>query len=190
MESRGNAPTYTEQGRNYVRGSLNWGPTTLLNAVYKTYGWWTMRRNSYDQAFHTYSLEWTEDWMRIYVDSRLHHLLDLRFNKPFWQRGDFPDVVQNGSNIVALQNPWAANATVANAAPFDQDFYLILNVAVGGTNGWFPDERGDKPWINNARTAMADFAKAQDKWYSTWPQGAEIDDRAMIIDSVKMWEQC
>jgi hypothetical protein len=172
MESRGNAPTYTEQGRNYVRGSLNWGPTTLLNAVYKTYGWWTMRRNSYDQAFHTYSLEWTED------------------NKPFWQRGDFPDVVQNGSNIVALQNPWAANATVANAAPFDQDFYLILNVAVGGTNGWFPDERGDKPWINNAHTAMADFAKAQDQWYSTWPQGSEIDDRAMIIDSVKMWEQC
>ena len=26
-----------------------------------------------------------------------------------------------------------------NNAPFDQNFYLILNVAVGGTNGYFPD---------------------------------------------------
>ena len=29
-------------------------------------------------------------------------------------------------------------------------FYLILDVAVGGTNGWFPDGAGDKPWLNGA----------------------------------------
>jgi hypothetical protein len=28
------------------------------------------------------------------------------------------------------------------------EFYLILNVAVGGTNGWFPDVQGDKPWLD------------------------------------------
>jgi hypothetical protein len=25
-----------------------------------------------------------------------------------------------------------------------------MNVAVGGTNGWFPDGQGDKPWLNQA----------------------------------------
>lgn len=32
-------------------------------------------------------------------------------------------------------------------APFDQEFYLVINVAVGGINGFFPDMRG-KPWNN------------------------------------------
>lgn len=29
--------------------------------------------------------------------------------------------------------------------------------------------------------AMSDFAKKQDDWYSTWPQGDDIDDRALIV---------
>jgi hypothetical protein len=28
-------------------------------------------------------------------------------------------------------------------------FYLILNVAVGGTNGWFPDGP-EKPWLDGS----------------------------------------
>jgi hypothetical protein len=47
------------------------------------------------------------------------------------------------------------NGTGGNAAPFDQDFYLIMNVAVGGTNGWFPDGQGDKPWLNHAGSASS-----------------------------------
>jgi hypothetical protein len=77
-------------------------------------------------------------------------------------------------------------------------FYLILDVAVGGTNGWFPDGAGNKPWLNGAlggffyyywlglitdhcasmyADAMQTFAQAEDKWYKTWP-GSE-EDRAM-----------
>jgi hypothetical protein len=29
--------------------------------------------------------------------------------------------------------------------------------------------------------AMSDFAKKQSDWYSTWPQGSQIDDRAFIV---------
>ncbi|KAI4521060.1 concanavalin A-like lectin/glucanase [Schizophyllum commune Loenen D] len=184
MESRGNGPRYKHQGTNYVRGSLNWGPLTWLSSVYKTYGWWTRRLGTYDQDFHTYSLEWTEDFIRIYVDTRLHHMLELKLNEPFWDRGDYPAVVQNGTDSVALENPWV-NGTMA--APFDQEFYLILNLAVGGTNGWFPDEDG-KPWLDGSETAMRDFIKHKDKWYPTWPES--VEDRAFIIDSVKMWQQC
>ncbi|KAF9264998.1 glycoside hydrolase family 16 protein [Marasmius fiardii PR-910] len=198
MEARGNGQSYPRQGTNYVRGSLNWGPTLWLNAVAKTYGWWKMRRGSYDSDFHTYTLEWTPKFMqvfffffplptfrrRIYVDTRLHHLFETKLNEDFWDRGEFPAVIQNGSEVINLSNPWV-NGT--KAAPFDQRFYLILNVAVGGTNGWFPDGN-EKPWLNGATTAMRDFLLAKDQWYPSWPEN--LEKRAFVIDYVKMWQLC
>lgn len=68
---------------------------------------------------------------------------------------------------------------------------------MGGTNGWFPDGAGDKPWLNGALSAlrfkgidddldqspfadaMQQFAQAQDQWSATWPESDE--DRAMIV---------
>lgn len=185
VESRGNGLQYTARGSNYVQGSLNWGPTTFLNGVSNSYSWWTERRRSFGSSFRTYALEWTDKWLRIYVDNRLHTLLDIKFNEPFFERGQFPEVIFDGSNPVALQNPWI-NGT--NATPFDQDFYLIMNVAVGGTNGWFPEAQGNKPWLNGSPNAMRDFALAEANWYSTWPNN--VEDRAMIVDYVKMWKHC
>ncbi|TFK36442.1 ectomycorrhiza-upregulated GH16 glucan endo-1,3-beta-glucosidase precursor [Crucibulum laeve] len=185
VESRGNGIRYTAHGSNFVQGSLNWGPAQNLNGVSKSYSWWTQRRESFGSKFHTYALEWTDQFIRMYVDSRLHTLLDLRFNQPFFKRGDFPEVIFNGSSLTALQNPWI-NGT--NATPFDQEFYLILNVAVGSTNGWFPESQGNKPWLDNAAHPVRDFAKAQNQWYPTWPSTAE--DRGMVVDYVKMWKHC
>ncbi|KAF8156179.1 concanavalin A-like lectin/glucanase domain-containing protein [Mycena galopus ATCC 62051] len=184
MEARGNPPSYPKQGINYVRSSLNWGPTTFLNAVAKTYGWWTQRRGRYDTGFHTYALEWDEEFIRMYVDSRLDHMYETKLSQSFWERGDFPTVVMNGTESVVLENPWV-NGT--KAAPFDQSFYLIMNVAVGGTNGWFPDGP-EKPWLDGSGSAARDFLNAQDQWYPSWPQ--DTFGRAMVVDSVKMWEQC
>ena len=48
-------------------------------------------------------------------------MLELPFNEPFFTRGDFPPVVENGSTPIVLQNPWV-NGT--NATPFDQRGYL------------------------------------------------------------------
>ncbi|KAJ2921718.1 hypothetical protein H1R20_g15380, partial [Candolleomyces eurysporus] len=185
VESRGNNLRYTGQGSNYVQGSLHWGPAPTLNGNPKTYSWWSNKRKSFADDFHTYALEWTENWLRIYVDSRLHTLLDLRFNKPFFDRGEFPPAINNGSGLAQLTNPWA-NGT--NATPFDQEFYLILNVAVGGTNGWFPEAQGDKPWLNAAANPAHEFIKAIDQWYPTWP--TTVEDRSMIVDYVKMWKHC
>ncbi|KAF6763686.1 glucan 1,3-beta-glucosidase [Ephemerocybe angulata] len=185
MESRGNGLRYTAHGSNYVQGSLHWGPAPTLNGNPKTYSWWSNKRESFADKFHTYTLEWTDKWLRISVDSRLHTLLDLRFNKPFFDRGDFPPIISNGSSLVPLPNPWADGS---NATPFDQDFYLILNVAVGGTNGWFPEAQGDKPWLDAAANPAHDFIKAIDKWYPTWPP--TVEDRAMVVDYVKMWKHC
>jgi len=76
MEARGNRPSYGAQGSNYVRASLNYGPMEEL--VTKIYGWWTMKRGGFETDFHDYTLEWTGDWMRVYVDSRLQATLDLK----------------------------------------------------------------------------------------------------------------
>ncbi|KAF8996472.1 concanavalin A-like lectin/glucanase [Hymenopellis radicata] len=117
MEARGNGPSYPKQGSNYVRGSLNWGPMIWLNAVAKTYGWWKLRRGGYNDEFHTYSIEWTEDFVRIYVDTRLHHMFETKIKQSFWDRGEFPPVILNGSESIVLEDPWV-NGT--KAAPFDQ----------------------------------------------------------------------
>ncbi|KAG6876940.1 hypothetical protein C0993_011854 [Termitomyces sp. T159_Od127] len=176
VESRGNGLRYTARGANYVQGSLNWGPAEGLDGVDKSYSWWSDKRKPFSDGFHTYSLEWTDSFLRISVDTRLHTLLDLRFNEPFFERGDFPQVIFNGSSLVALQNPWI-NGT--NATPFDQEFYLIMNVAVGSTNGWFPEGQGNKPWLDRAQNPMHDFAKAESQWYTTWPPNAF--DRGMVV---------
>ena len=63
MESRGNGPKYPKQGSNFVRGSLNWGPTTWINEVWRTFGFWSERRSSYADGFHTYVLEWTPKFL-------------------------------------------------------------------------------------------------------------------------------
>lgn len=54
---------------------------------------------------------------RIYVDTRLQYMLQLSFDVPFFTRGDFPAVVDNGTTPIVLENPWV-NGT--RAAPFDQ----------------------------------------------------------------------
>ena len=51
-------------------------------------------------------------------------------------------------------NPWAGRGP---NAPFDQRFYLVINVAVGGTNGYFPDGVGGKPWADASGAAANDF---------------------------------
>ena len=109
-----------------MRGSLNWGPLTWINEVALTYGWWMMRRKTYADSFHTYTLEWTADFLRVYVDTRLHHMLDLRFDVPFFERGRFPPVVvQDGSDYVVLKDPWV-NGSVA--APFDQSGFPFFSL--------------------------------------------------------------
>lgn len=201
MESRGNGVDYKAQyvvspyissilrahyffvyrGRDVVRGSLNWGPFTWLNGVAKTYGWWSTRRSTFAEDFHTYTLEWSPNFIRIYVDTRLHKMLDVSFLKEtFFERGDFPPYVANGSQTIQTPNPWveavdgespsdswrktSKGGNGKNAAPFNKPFYLIMNVAVGGTNGWFPDGIGGKPWLDGSHGKFSSLDNLCDRW--------------------------
>ncbi|KAJ7222441.1 glycoside hydrolase family 16 protein [Mycena pura] len=177
MEARGNGPAYSAaagaskagaQGVNFVRSTVQWGPFAGL--VAQLFGWYGLKRSSFDRGFHTYGIEWDVGWMRLYVDSRVTQTLYIETKtkkEGFWERAGFPNVWQNGTGTVEVTDPY-----VHNNSPFDQPFYLLIDLAVGGTSGWFPDNVGGKPWFDGSLRAMADFWGAKSQWYATWPKNA------------------
>lgn len=50
-------------------------------------------------------------------------MLVLTIRESFWDRGDFPEVINNGSDYIALNNVWV-NGT--QAAPFDKRTWLFF----------------------------------------------------------------
>ncbi|OCK77121.1 glycoside hydrolase family 16 protein [Lepidopterella palustris CBS 459.81] len=184
MESRGNNGDYYAGGRDEVSGTLHWGPVSELDFWWMTTGKHGLRRTDYSENYHVFGMEWTENYIYIYVDSRLVQSLFVKFGSNLgnmWQRGDFSNRLVNYTTMADI---WSQTGR-ANT-PFDSSFYLILNVAVGGTNGFFHDGYGDKPWINHSPTAMRDFWAARNSWMPTWGNGS---DRGMTIKSVKMWRE-
>ncbi|KAI9817425.1 MAG: hypothetical protein M1827_001034 [Pycnora praestabilis] len=179
MESRGNNYTYAQGGDNIMSSALHWGPNTANDAWWRT----NVKRNAlhttFAKSFHTFGMEWSEKYLFTYIDTRLLQVLYSSFDEPLWTRGNFPLSDSNGTRLV---DPWTQTGN--DATPFDQEFYLILNVAVGGTNGWFQDGASGKPWVDQSPTAKKDFWDAQKEWYPTWS-----DNGQMIIKSVKMWQQ-
>ena len=64
--------------------------------------------------FHTYTIEWEPDAMRWYVDGNLFRSM-------------------------SRANWWSDNAPDNERAPFDHEFHLLLNCAVGGNWPGYPD---------------------------------------------------
>lgn len=184
-ESRGNDRSYPEGGRNWYYGTLHWGPTHASDAYWKTTNANKIRRGTFADGFHTYGMQWTPDYIYFYIDSRVHQIEFIGFdrNKPLYDLGNFAK--QTDENNTLLDNPWAGSSSTTGNAPFDQKFYLILNLAVGGTNGWFKDKMGDKPWIDDAQNAQWTFWNAAKAWLPTW---GEPNERGMTVKSVKMWQ--
>ena len=179
IESRGNNYTYPLGGNNIVSSTLHWGPDPQND------GWW--RNNNKKQAlhstfadgFHTFGLEWSEKYMFTYIDTRLRQITYVQFNQPFWTRGQFPPANANGTAIV---DPWSW--TGRDQTPFDQPFYLIIDLAVGSTNGWFQDGVNGKPWVDADPIAKLEFWKARDQWLPTWSSRGY-----MAVKSVSIWQQ-
>ncbi|OXA47082.1 beta-1,3-glucan-binding protein [Folsomia candida] len=177
MESRGNKRLFNLQGVNIgteqISYTSHYGPyfpyNGYANAHYETQA---PPDQGYDTAFHVYAVEWTDTYIR--------HLLDgvvVGTTTPppggFWELGGFPNDVHN---------PWTG-ADNPRMAPFDQEFYILLNVAVGGTNGFFPDDvQPPKPWRNDAGNAFAEFWAARNAWHPTWAG----ENAAMQIDYVRI----
>lgn len=134
----------------------------------------------FDKDFHRYQLEWTPEKLVFRVDDQLVNEI-VPPNGGFWELGGF------GKNN-GRENPWALGSKMA---PFDEEFYVIINLAVGGL-GYFADNfdnRGaKKPWSNTSPRAMSDFWAGKGGWLPTW----KLDDNhsydsSLKVDYIKVW---
>jgi beta-glucanase (GH16 family) len=180
VESRGNNYTYAQGGNNVISSTLHWGPIQSLDQYWRTYEKNSLQHTTFADGFHTFGLEWSEKYLFTFVDTRLRQVLYSPFNALPWIRGHIPSYY--GANSV--NDPWSS--TRRDSTPFDTKFYLILNVAVGGTNGFFADGSSGKPWFDGSANATSFFWNAKDQWYTTWKEG----QAQMTVQSVKMWQQC
>ncbi|KAI1766720.1 glycoside hydrolase family 16 protein [Hypoxylon sp. FL1150] len=179
MESRGNNWTYEQGGNNIMSSALHWGPDPTNDAWWRTNVKRESLHTTYSAGFNTFGLEWSQKYLFTYVNSRLLQVLYTNFDQPLWDRGNFPEATSNGTR---LEDTWST--TGRYNTPFDEEFYLILNVAVGGTNGWFEDAKSGKPWIDGSPNAKKDFWNSRSSWFPTWT------NPAMEVSQVTMWQQC
>lgn len=167
MESRGNDKNYPGGGVDTVGSTLHWGPFFGEDKYDMTHGEMKLSDGTdFSEQFHVFGLEWTEDYMKTYVDTPDNVILNVSFASEaenLWTRGGF-------DKMDGLNNPWEGGQ---KNAPFDSEFYLVLNVAVGGTNPYFPDGEGGKCWTMGSQTAALDFWNCKDQWYPTWESAGE-----------------
>lgn len=181
MEARGNADLTIDGGQigtQQVGQTLHFGPYPALNG----YHYASNTKNDaqgYNTDFHLYQMEWTPTGLKFSVDNEIVRTYD----GAFWQLGKFDERAPH------TNNPWKYSKT--SMAPFDEEFYFIINLAVGGTS-FFPDnavnKAGAKPWSNNSPQAATDFWNGRDRWLSTWNLAKDGGKSASLqVDYVRVW---
>ena len=65
------------------------------------------------KTFHVWRMDWDRDWIKLYVDDELLNTVDLKTT---------------------------INNDRRKANPFHEPHYILLNLAIGGTNGGDPSE--------------------------------------------------
>lgn len=199
IESIGNRDYVDVDGQKVgiqkMGSTLHWGPDRNNNRYYLTSEAKWNYTDNYGDYFHTFILDWSENGISFYVDDENTALLNIpnplipanekwvdfwQFGQPWWPSD--------------LSNPWI-NGT--NFAPFDQGFHFILNVAVGGLNGFIPDNCVNrdgaptlqKPWNNGDDyvNALNEFNNRKSDWKWTWD--LEEDNAAMQVDYIRVYQR-
>lgn len=92
-------------------GTLHYG-----NPHNESQGSYVLEDDSFSDNFHTFSCEWEPGKIKWYVDGILYH------EETEWH------------------STTEGKGTLTYPAPFNQEFYIILNLAVGGSWVGYPDE--------------------------------------------------
>ncbi len=123
-----NLKTRDKQGKqeSRIHGTLHYGGDWPDN-VYSGQAYALPDEQNPADDFHTYSIEWQQGEIRWYVDNHLYAA----------QRQSVFSDDHQGQAVELLHRGWFTESvkTASNdmaAAPFDQKFYVILNLAVGG----------------------------------------------------------
>ena len=176
-ESRGNTDLKCDGnwlGHQAMGSTMHWGPDPGNNHWWQTHWEKVNEDDTFSDSFHNYRFEWNADGITYYIDEE-----NIGGIYPpeggFWELGEF-----DGQNI------WGDGTKMA---PFDKDFYIILNLAVGGN--FFPDGcvngNGDKPWAGQfVPGAMKSFWEAKDQWEKTWNMNTK--DPTLQIDYIRVYK--
>lgn len=107
---------YHIKGQPHILANAAWGNDRQYNAVWNSsttpYRHFLDRDPYWDQKFHTWVMDWDEDYLRIYLDGELLNSVDLSTT--------FNGSIGNHTN------------------PMRQPHYILLNLAIGGINGGEP----------------------------------------------------
>jgi len=116
---------------NTLYGTIHFGePHAQKQGIY------TLEDGDFSKDFHVFAVEWEPGEMRYYCDGKLYKTINDWFTKkPGFGEVTYP-------------------------APFDQEFYIILNVAVGGT--WPGNPTDDTEFGENAQM-LVDYVKVYQK---------------------------
>jgi beta-glucanase (GH16 family) len=136
---------------------------------------YTLAEGDLSDDFHIYGMEWTKDFIKTTIDGQ--EVLNYQFP----EGGQFAA----GGWDESIDNPWQYETD--KSAPFNQDYYLIFNVAVGGTNDYWPEGQCGKPWSNTDQHSVNAFYNAKGAWMNTWNYPA-THDSAMKIDYVRVYQ--
>jgi hypothetical protein len=179
-------------GIQKMGSTLHWGPSPDDNKWGYTHATKTDNRN-YGDNFHTYILDWSTNGIRFFIDDENRALLNIP-NPQISENPSWRNFWEFGKPWKTNENPWARGS---NMAPFDKPFHFILNVAVGGTNGFIPDGavnrggegRQQKPWNNGDGyiNSMKKFYDARGNWKPTWDN--EKDNNAMQVDYIRVFKR-
>lgn len=118
---------------NKVAGTIHYGGT-WPNNTYSGKEYHFPQGQSTSSGFHTYAIEWEPGEIRWHVDGVLYQTQNNWYTKDSnsGEKYSFP-------------------------APFDQNFYIILNLAVGGNWDGEPDET-----VNFTKTMQVDYVRVYD----------------------------
>lgn len=112
----------------------------------------TLDNGDFSEEFHVFSCEWEPGQMRFYVDNQLI----FEENDWFTKKQGFGEVTY--------------------PAPYDQPFYIILNLAVGGTWPGNPDDT--TAFEKNARLTV-DYVRVYQK--DSYDEEVEKFEKALIL---------
>lgn len=182
FEARGNLPKQrSDKNSNDMTSTLHVGYNVLSNLTNYFLKHRKIWRKFFNEEFHTFGLEWDEKGIWTWEGNRNRRIMNAKFDKPMINR--IKKQYDSEGAYIPPPNPWILADN--NVAPFDQNFFLIINVAVGG--GYF--SQYNTPWSMADQNAARAFWENKDStWGPSWP--TDLKKRSLAVDYVKMWQRC
>lgn len=137
-----------------VHGSAtdkSYGTIHFGNPHKETQNSYILSDGSFSAGYHTFAVEWEPGMIKWYVDGKLFHTAD-----------DWYSVTEGQGEITY-------------PAPFDQPFYMILNLAVGGSWVGYPDDTTD---FDNA-TYEVDYVRVYQK--DSYDENVKKPEREVVL---------